>query len=159
MSGAGKSTVIGALAARGYKAIDADRDEFSEWVVVGGATNTPGTPVEGNRDWVWRADRMQALLTTEDANVLFVSGCAPNMRQFLPQFDHVILLSAPAAVIVERLATRTTNVYGKQPAEVSRVLDLIETVEPLLRRVADYEIDTNTPLAEVVSTVLQLAQT
>lgn len=158
MSGTGKSTVIRELAALGYKAIDADSDAFSQWVAVNDA-NTPGTPVEANRDWVWRADRMQALLATEDADVLFVSGCAPNMGQFLPQFDHVILLSAPASVIVARLATRTTNTYGKQPAEVVRVLDLIATVEPLLRRVADYEIDAKAPLEEVVAAVLQLAQT
>ena len=32
MSGSGKSTVINALAARGYKAVDLDCDTFSEWV-------------------------------------------------------------------------------------------------------------------------------
>lgn len=159
MSGTGKSTVILELAARGYQAVDADCDEFSEWVTVNDDAHTPGTPVEANRDWVWRVDRMQALLAKEDADVLFVSGCAPNMGQFLPKFDHVILLSAPAAVLVARLATRTTNAYGKQPAEVARVLDLIATVEPLLRRVADYEIHTNAPLEAVISTVLQLVQT
>lgn len=159
MSGAGKSTVIRELAARGYQAVDTDCDAFSEWVTVSSDAPTPGTPVEADRDWVWRTDRMQALLSTVDADVLFVSGCAPNMGQFLPQFDHVILLSAPAAVIVERLATRTTNAYGKQPAEVARVLDLVETVEPLLRRVANHEIDTRAPLEAVISTVLQLAKT
>ena len=158
ISGTGKSTVIGTLAARGYQAIDADCDAFSEWVAVSDDAGTPGTPVEADRDWVWRTDRMQALLSTEDADLLFVSGCAPNMGQFLPQFDHVILLSAPASVIVERLATRTNNAYGQRPAEVARVLALIESVEPLLRRAADYEIDTSAPLEEVVSTVLQLAQ-
>ena len=158
MSGTGKSTVVSALAARGYQAVDADCDAFSAWVAVSDDAGTPGTPVEANRDWVWRTDRMQSLLATEDADVLFVSGCAPNMGQFLPQFDHVILLSAPVAVIVERLATRTTNVYGKRPEEVARVLSLIETVEPLLRRVATHEIDTSASLNEVVAAVLQLAQ-
>lgn len=158
MSGVGKSTVIAELAARGYKAIDADGDDFSEWVTISGDADTPGTPVEADRDWVWRADRIQALLATEDAAVLFLSGCAPNMGQFLAQFDDVILLSAPAAVIVARLATRTNNAYGQQPAEVARVLELIETVEPLLRRVADYAIDTRAPLDDVVATVLQLTQ-
>lgn len=158
MSGTGKSTVIRELAARGYQAVDADSDVFSEWVTVNDDVNAPGTPVEANRDWVWRADRMQALLSATEAELLFVSGCAPNMGQFLPQFDHVILLSAPAAVIVERLATRTTNAYGQRPEEVARVLSLIETVEPLLRRVATHEIDTSASLEEVVAAVLQLVQ-
>jgi shikimate kinase len=158
MSGTGKSTVIGELAARGYKAMDADSDEFSEWVAVIDDTGVPGSSVEPERDWVWREDRMQALLSTEDADVLFLSGCAPNMGKFLHQFDHVVLLSAPAEVIVERLGSRTNNPYGKHPDQVARVLHNMETVEPLLRRAAGHEIDTRACLDEVVATLLRLVQ-
>lgn len=158
MSGTGKSTVIGELAARGYKAIDADTDEYSEWVEVVGDTGALGSPAWGAKDWMWREDRVQALLSTEDADVLFVSGCAANMRAFLPQFDHVVLLSAPAAVLVERLATRTSNAYGKDPEEVARVLELVESVEPLLRRAADHELDASAPLADVVAALLRLSR-
>lgn len=158
MSGTGKTTLIGELVARGYKAVDADCDEFSEWVASTSVSSAAGSPVEGGMDWVWREDRMRALLATEDTDVLFVSGCAANMGQFLPQFDRVVLLSAPTDVIVERLATRTTNGYGKRPDEAARVLRLVDEVEPLLRRVADVEIDTSAPLEEVVSTLLRLAQ-
>jgi len=159
LSGVGKSTVISALTARGYQAVDADSDEFSEWVAVSSDDQSPGTPVEPDRDWVWRAERMQALLANSaDAELLFVSGCAPNMGQFLPHFDQVILLSAPAALMVERLATRTNNPYGKTPEEVARVLDLRATVEPLLRRIATHEIDTSVPLDAVVGKVLQIVE-
>jgi dephospho-CoA kinase len=158
MSGTGKSTVIGELAARGYKATDVDSPEYSEWVEFAGDAGALGSPDWGGRDWVWREDRIQDLLSTEDAAVLFVSGCAENMGKFLPQFDHVVLLSAPAEVIVERLGARTTNAYGKRQEEVARALDLIETVEPLLRRVASDEIDTGAPLDEVVAALLQIAQ-
>jgi shikimate kinase len=158
MSGTGKSTLIGELAARAYKAVDADCDEFSEWVESTGDTGIFGSAVDVNRDWVWREDRIQELLSTEDTDVLFLSGCAENMGKFLPQFDHVILLSAPAEVIVERLATRTNNAYGKHPDEVARVLGLVKTVEPLLRRAAGLEIDTSACLEEVVATLLQLVQ-
>ena len=158
MSGTGKSTVISELAARGYKAMDADCDEFSEWVEVSGDSGTPGSPVEADRDWVWREDRIQALLSTENADVLFLSGCAQNMGKFLPQFVHVVLLSAPADVIVERLGTRTNNRYGKHPDEVVRVLGLRETVEPLLRRIAGHEIDTSAGLDDVMATVLWFVQ-
>ena len=158
MSGTGKSTVIGELATRGYKAIDADTDEYSEWVEVAGDTSALGSPAWGARDWVWREDRMQALLSTEDADVLFVSGCAANMRTFLPQFDHVVLLCAPADILVERLRTRTTNSYGKDPEEITRMLELVEKVEPLLRRAAGHEIDTSAPLSDVVAALLRLAQ-
>lgn len=157
MSGTGKSTVIGALAARGYKAVDADSDEFSKWVEVMSEEGAEVAPVDGNRDWVWREDRMQDLLSTEDADVLFISGCAENMPKFFPQFDLIVLLSAPTSVIVQRLHTRITNQYGKRPDEVARVLRLVESIEPRLRRVAGYEIDTSAPLEEVVATLLRLA--
>ncbi len=156
MSGTGKSTVIRELAARGYKAVDVDCNEFSEWVEVTPDSVTGGSPVEVDRDWVWREDRIQNLLSTEDTDVLFLSGCAQNMGKFIRQFDHVVLLSAPAEVIVERLATRTNNPYGKHPDEVARVLGLVEHIEPLLRRAADHEIDTRAGLEEVVATVLRL---
>jgi len=158
MSGTGKSTVIRELTARGYKAVDADGDEFSQWVEVIGEAGAEVAPVEGNRDWVWREDRMQGLLSTEDTDVLFISGCAENMPKFFPQFNLIVLLSAPASVIVERLRTRTTNRYGKQPDEVARVLSLVESVEPRLRRAAGYEIDTSALLEEVVVTLLRLLQ-
>ena len=158
MSGTGKSTVIGELAARGYKAIDADCDEFSTWVEVLDNSEVAGSPVEANKDWVWREDRIQALLSTENTDVLFLSGCASNMGKFLSQFDHIVLLTATGDVLVERLASRTNNSYGKQPDEVTRVLGLIETVEPLLRRVAGHEIDTSAPVEDVVATLLRAAE-
>jgi hypothetical protein len=146
------------LAVRGYQAVDLDCDTFSEWVELHGASQIPASPVESDRDWMWRADRVHELLSTENADVLFLSGCASNMRQFLPRFDRIILLSAPADVIVERLKSRTNNPYSKHPDEVARVLDLLQTVEPLLRRVATHEIDSSMCLDDVVASVLQLVQ-
>ncbi len=75
-----------------------------------------------------------------------------------PQFDHVVLLSAPTDIIVERLHTRTSNLYGKHPDEITRVLSLVETLEPLLRRAADHEIDTSACIEDVVEILLRLAQ-
>ena len=94
------------------------------------------------------------LLSTEDADVLFVSGAARNQTKFYPEFDHIVLLTASIPVIVERLASRTNNPYGKGPAEVGEVLALKQTVEPALRRAADLEIDTGVPLGEVVEQIL-----
>jgi dephospho-CoA kinase len=141
MSGTGKSSVVRALVARGYKAVDTD-DGWSE-------------PLPDGRQ-KWREEAIRALLATEDADVLFVAGCEENQVQFHAQFDHIVLLSAPLETLAERLATRTSNSYGRAPQELSRVLNDIKTVEPLLRRVADHEVRTTMPLNEVVMTVLRL---
>ncbi len=74
MSGTGKSTLIRELSARGYKAVDADADEWSEWMEYIATPGELGSPVEPDRDWMWREDRIQGLLSMEDANILFVSG-------------------------------------------------------------------------------------
>jgi len=158
MSGTGKSTLISELSARGYNAVDLDTPAWSEWVEVNSVADpeSPDSTVEPGRDWIWREDRVQDLLSREDSPVLFVSGCAKNMAKFYPQFDDVILLSAPPHLIVERLASRTTNNYGKRPDEVKRVLGLIQSIEPQLRKIAAHEIDTSRPLDQVVANLLSL---
>ena len=145
MSGTGKSTVIAELAARGYRAIDTDYDDWHEWVEV-----------DGELDWVWREDRMRELLASDDPGLLFVFGTSVNQGMFYPRFDHVILLSAPTPLIVERLKSRRNNPYGKSSEELSRVLGHIATVEPLLRRGATAEVLTDVPLDEVVQQILDL---
>jgi dephospho-CoA kinase len=141
MSGTGKSAVVGALSARGYKAIDTD-DGWCQ-------------PAPDGRQ-MWRADAIEALLDNEDADVLFVAGCEENQVQFHPRFDHIILLSAPLETLLERLSARTTNSFGKTPEDLRRILDDLEMVEPLLRRAADHEVRTTVPLTEVMAEILQL---
>ena len=102
---------------------------------------------------------MRDLLDDERGEVLVVSGCAPNMSSFLPRFDHVVLLSAPVEVLVERLDSRTGDAYGTRPDQVERVVGLVQTVEPLLRRIAGHEIDTSGRLEEVVASVVEIART
>ena len=54
LSGTGKSSLIGELSSRGYKAVDTDWNP--EW-------EEPPDSVEGS-GWLWREDRIKALLET-----------------------------------------------------------------------------------------------
>jgi dephospho-CoA kinase len=156
MSGTGKSTVIAELAKRGHRAVDLDSPDYSEIVP---AAEGEITGVGGGMDWIWNEERVATLLDSAGAEPLFLSGCSPNQGRFYPRLDRVILLTAPLDVILHRLATRTTNDFGKRPEEGAATLELIETVEPLLRQRADLVIDTTAPLDSVVSWVVQLAAT
>jgi len=151
-SGTGKSSVLAELRARGFKTVDTDYGGWSEQVDVPASSERRGHPPE--KEWLWREDLMARLLSTEDADVLFVAGAARNQTKFYAAFDHVVLLTAPIPVITERLSARTNNPYGKDPAELAEVLRLKETVEPALRRRADLEVDTSVPLEEVVEKIL-----
>jgi shikimate kinase len=153
MSGVGKSSVIGRLAARGFKAVDLDDAAWSEWVDSPDADGP--TPLEPGKDWVWREDRVAQLLDTEDGGVLFVSGCASNQGKFHQRFDLIVLLSAPVPLMVERLTYRETNAYGKHPEEIARSLEFKGSVEPWLRTAAHLEIDTSAPLDDVVAAVIR----
>ena len=77
------------------------------------------------------------------------------MGQLFPLIDTVILLSAPVATIMERLRARSRG-YGSVDEERRRVNDLISTIEPLLRKSADHEIDTKRPIHATVDEILRL---
>ncbi|NUP52735.1 MAG: AAA family ATPase [Catenulispora sp.] len=143
MSGVGKSALLAELAARGYATVDTDYGDFHE-------------VVDGER--LWRRERIEAVLrdaAVGEAGVLFVQGTVRNQGSFYPWFDHIVLLSAPVEVLVERLSTRTTNSYGKDPAELAETLGYVETVEPLLRASATLELVTTVPVASVADAVLE----
>jgi dephospho-CoA kinase len=142
MSGAGKSSLLDELAARGYRTVDTDYGDFFQ--VIDGES-------------LWREDRIDALLSSapdELPGVLFVQGTTRNQVLFYRRFDHIVLLSAPPAVLAERLAARTTNPYGKDPAELAETLQYQRTVEPLLRASATLEVVTTVPVERVADIVL-----
>ena len=152
MSGTGKSSVIQELVARGYRAYDLDNPEWSEWIDTD--PSDVMTPMQG-KDWVWREDRVRALLSQRENETMFIAGCAENMGQFYPLIDTVILLSAPVATIMERLRIRSPGVYGSVQ-ERQRMNDLIPRVEPLLRKSADHEIDTTRSIRATVDEILRI---
>lgn len=121
MSGAGKTTVLEELARGGYSTVDTDDDR---WTTADGS---------------WDEVRMTRLLASE-AQVV-VSGTVANQVLFYDRFAHVVLLSAPVEVLLERLRTRTNNPYGKTPEQQEDVRRYVREVEPLLRRGATLELD------------------
>ena len=137
MSGTGKSTALVELERRGFQVVDTDDPPWSEWSEDAGG-------------YVWREDLVADLLEEDDARTLYVSGTVSNQGRFYPRFDAVVLLSAPAEVLLRRIETRTTNDYGKTPAERALVIEHIAQVEPLLRAGCTHEVDAAQPLGDVV---------
>src|SRR4051794_9571546 len=112
MSAVGKSTVLAELERRGHRAVDTDYGGFSTEVPSDG----------GGREQLWHEDGIEALLDDHAAGTLFLAGCVANQGRFYPRFDAVVLLSVPAEVLLDRLATRHTNNFGKSDAERDRIL-------------------------------------
>lgn len=129
MSGAGKSTVLGVLTGRGLTAVDTD---FDGWVLP---------------DGTWDESRMDQLLA--DHRDIVVSGAVSNQGRFYDRFEHVVLVSAPLEVLLDRVATRTNNPYGRDPEQRAEIARYVATIEPLLRRGATLELDGRRPPAEL----------
>jgi shikimate kinase len=112
---------------------------------------------DGSADWIWREDAIAGLLAGHRDGHLFVAGCKTNQGKFYAQFDHVVLLSAPADVLLARITARDNNPYGKRPAERALILRYLDEVEPRLRATATIEIDAAAPISEVVRQLEDLA--
>ena len=105
MSGTGKSAVLAELQRRGHRVVDTD---YGDWIDASGT------------EPLWREERIAELLDGHSEGLLFVGGCVANQGRFYPRLDAVVLLSAPKEVILERVATRESNEFGKSDMSASR---------------------------------------
>ena len=126
MSGAGKSSVLAALAGRGFLTVDTDYDGWE----------LPGA--------LWDEPRMSALLA--EHTTVAVSGTAENQGRFYDRFEHVVYLRVPIEVLLERVRTRTNNPYGKTAEHQADITRYVAEVEPLIRRTATLELDGLMPI-------------
>ena len=141
MSGTGKSSALAELARRGFRTVDTDE---------------PGWTIEDADGGRWWDEKRIAQLLAEDGPTLYVSGTVSNQGRLYDRFDAVVLLSAPVGVLLGRIATRTTNDYGKAEEERELILTHLREVEPLLRATCTHEIDATLPLAEVVERLVEI---
>jgi dephospho-CoA kinase len=144
MSGTGKSTALAELARLGFRTVDTDE---------------PGWTLEDSQGgrW-WHEERVARLLDEGQSPTLYVSGTVTNQGRFYERFDAIVLLSAPAETLLERIASRGTNDYGKSPAERHLILEHVREVEPLLRATATHEIDASQPLSAVVAQLVEIGR-
>jgi shikimate kinase len=145
MSGTGKSSALAELAQLGFRVVDTDVGDWTEW-----------SEAEGG--YVWREDRMTQLLARDHGPSLYVSGTVSNQGRFYDRFDAVVLLSAPAEVLLSRIRVRETNSFGKSPEQRELVLEHLVEVEPLLRRTCTHELDATEPLANIVDQLAELGR-
>jgi AAA domain len=152
MSGTGKSAALADLGRRGYHVVETDEPgwcEYREYAESSDALH--------RGEYLWIEERITELLDSDDGRSLFVEGCVRNQSKFYDRFDAVVLLSAPADVILDRVARRKTNDYGKTPLERAMIVDDLAAIEPILREGCTHELDASRPLAEVVADLVAIA--
>ena len=152
MAGTGKSSALAELARRGYRVVDTDEPGWREY-------RTYEQPVDElhRGEFLWVENKITRLLDSDDDPSLFVAGGVRNQSKFYDRFDAVVLLSAPADVLLERVALRSTNEYGKTPLDRAEILSDLAEIEPLLRQGCTHELDASRPLVDIVADLLAIA--
>jgi dephospho-CoA kinase len=108
MSGTGKSSTLAELGRRGYRVVDTDDPgwrEYREYVESSDEVR--------RGEWLWVEERISGLLDSDDGRSLFVQGCVRNQSKFYDRFNAVVLLSAPADVILDRIARERRTTTGR----------------------------------------------
>jgi len=162
-SGSGKSSVCEALTSRSHVAVDADGEGYSHWVdrVTGDVVLHRPHPVPpGWLDrfgWEISVERVRALAADTRSGTVFLCGSVENEAALWRYFDCVVCLVIDDDTLRHRLATRTTNEFGKLPGELAAALARNQGAEGQYRLLGAAVIDATRPLEVVVRDVEALA--
>jgi broad-specificity NMP kinase len=152
LPGVGKSSVLVELHRRGYRVVDTDDPGWREYRAY-------DRPIDDlhRGEYHWVEEKMVALLDA-GGGPHFVGGIARNQSRFYDRFDAVVLLSAPGDVLLDRVARRTNNTYGRVARDRAELLADIVEIEPVLRKGCTHELDASRPLDEVVAELIAIAR-
>jgi broad-specificity NMP kinase len=85
-------------------------------------------PEQAGQDWVdahkrvCDVDKLKQLINEQDKLTVITGLAKGNQDEYLKIFDKIFLLQCSPEVLLERLKTRTTNVYAKTPEEQKTTL-------------------------------------
>lgn len=164
ISGTGKTAVAAALKARGFEAYDGDGEGFNTF--YDRKTNKQVKIPEGidlhTREWkeknIWNTSRekVEELAARAKNKIIFLCGTTANEREMWNLFSKVICLTADEKTLRHRLATRTSNDYGKAPHELKEILEWHQPHQESHRKSNSIMIDSTKPLDEVVEEILKI---
>jgi adenylate kinase family enzyme len=164
---AGKSTVRNELVRRGYEAHDADADGLTSWY-----DSRTGQPVaypedvERPQDWLVSGlyvfelsrERVERLAERAEHQVVFLCGIARNDLELAHLFSRVVCLTLDEETLRYRVATRTTNTFGKASDELAHVLRHHKPAQEWYRKFGAMMVDAVQPLDVVVDDIVAIGE-
>ena len=162
-SGAGKSTICAALRRLGHESHDTDQEGNAVWVnrLTGHETLIATARERSQPGWLdeqeWRIvpSKVEALALRARDRVVFLCGSTANEDEVWHLFSRVIYLAIDKATLVDRLASRTSNDFGKLDTELAAILGWHEYGDAEFARLGATVVDATMGLDEVVDAVLQ----
>lgn len=157
-SGAGKSTIAKKIRAAGIEAVDIDHG-YCAWQHRESRAFLPVNPSSFSaafldaHDWVCNADKVARLLA-QPARPIAVVGISNNQDSILHLFNRVILLQCSADRLVERLATRTDNGFGKTACQREMILGYHRSFEEKMIRGGAIALANDGPIEPTINRIM-----
>lgn len=164
LSGTGKSTMNTELKARGYESYDGDEDHLAQWynsdtgalVEVDIEECTPEFLLHHSRDI--SREIVKELASKAHSKPIFLCGAHENEGELQDLFTGGVFgLVIDDESLTQRLATRTTNQWGKLPHEVAYSLAFKQKWYENCRRFGYTTIDAAQPTGTIVDYILETA--
>ena len=163
-AGTGKSEVCQALKMRGYEAYDTDEDGLARWQHNKTGHIHPKSSVKAEQrtatfitEHSWNVPRVyfEDLINSSGDKPIFICGSLGNENKVRDLFKLVFALYVDEATLKQRLATRTSSDWGKQPHELEQTLRHHQAIYDRHKNLGDLIIDTSKSLNEVIDEILQ----
>jgi dephospho-CoA kinase len=163
VSATGKSTLLNALSLRGFKTYDTDNCGLASWYSkrTGKLTQRPAKAADRTDEWYanhsWRLskERVEAVAKEATNSTVFMCGSTLSDIEVWDMFAKVICLTIDESTLRRRLLNRTSNDWGKAPAEFNHVLRWREPWEKRNRELGADMIDATQPINDVVAAILE----
>ena len=150
---------------RGFDAHDTDRENNAVWVHrVTGDITASALVADRSGDWLdeqeWRLvpSKIEALAARGERELVFLCGATANENEVWHLFSRVIYLAIDEDTLRRRLASRTSNDFGKAPNELAAILEWHKDSESNYRRFGAQVIDATLPLDQVVDEIVHAAR-
>jgi shikimate kinase len=164
-TGAGKTSVRNELLKRGYEAFDTDEGMNSHVNIMTGREVSYPESKDVTPEWlsqhrfIMPRDKVVAMSQFAKERLVFLCGAADNDLELANCFAKTICLHANKNTTKNRVETRTTNNYGRLPAEMESILNNHDIIVEKYRESGAEMLDTtDISLNEVVKKVLEAAE-
>ena len=106
-------------------------------------------------EYVCDRHQLEHLMQAQAGNrPIAVLGWIANQTEWLDLFDTIILLSVDPQILAQRLRTRTSNDFARDPSELAFVLDSKEPFERSMIKNGAIVVDASQPIEGVVIDIL-----
>lgn len=166
-AGTGKSQVCHVLKERGYETYDTDDDGLARWQHNQTGYIHPKSSVKPHQrtaeflaEHSWNVPReyVEELARQAANKHIFLCGSLANEDELHDLFEKVFALYVDDETLKHRLATRTTNDWGKQPHELQQTLEDHRGAYKKHEQRGDIIIDATRPLEDVADDIIARAE-